>query len=45
MAERKTEKAKRPKLHKNSRNEKFSSTEIEIVCLKDAYTVKLKKYP
>ena len=28
---------------KNSRNEKFSTTATENVCLKDAYTVKLRK--
>jgi len=43
MAERKTEKAKTPKKHKNSRNEKFSTTATGNVCLKDAYTVNLKK--
>ena len=43
MAERKTEEAKLPKNTKNSRNEKFSTTATENVCLKDAYTVNLKK--
>jgi len=36
-------KQKLPKNTKNSRNEKFSNTATEDVCLKDAYTVNLKK--
>ena len=34
-----------PKNTKNSRNEKFSAKATENVCLKDAYTVNLKKCP
>jgi len=34
---------KKQKLPKNSRNEKFITTATEIVCLKDAYTINLKK--
>jgi len=36
-------KQKLPKNTKSSRNEKFSNTATENVCLKDAYTVNLKK--
>ena len=38
-------KQKLPKNTKNSRNEKFSTTATENVCLNDAYTVNLKKIP
>jgi len=34
---------KKQKNTKNSRNEKYSTEAIENVCLKDAYTVNLKK--
>jgi len=38
-------KQKLPKNTKNSKNEKFSTSATENVCLKDAYTVNLKKNP
>jgi len=45
MAEKEDRKSKKvPKYPKNSRNEKFSSTGIEDVCLKDEHTVGLKVY-
>jgi len=46
MAERKTEKAKAPKKHKKLQKREIyhhSNTTTENVCLKDAYTVNLRK--